>query len=155
MQKQCNLYKKPSPEGEPRTWFSHPKMHLGGPLGPLGTKTLPTQPQDLPKPRFCSFVSLLVWFVIDSWCIFPKNARRCWCSFLCVREWTFNETCKWNEKWTPLQKGTVAGLRAALLDIFPSLGIATTKNWILTFIRYTPRSILGFHENLYFYGQET
>ena len=28
------------------------KVHLGGPLNPLGSKTLPTQPQDPPKPRF-------------------------------------------------------------------------------------------------------
>ena len=76
----------------------------------------PHSPKTLPNQDFCSFVSRLVWFVIDSWCIFPKIARRCWCSFLCFREWTFNETCKWNKQWTPFQKGTVAGLRAALLD---------------------------------------
>ena len=76
----------------------------------------PHSPKTLPNHDFCSFVSLLVWFVIDSWCIFPKIARRCWCSFLCFREWTFNETCKLNKQWTPFQKGTVAGLRAALLD---------------------------------------
>ena len=29
------------------------------------------------------------------------------------------------------------------------------QKWILTFVRYTPRSILGFRENLYFYDQET
>jgi len=76
----------------------------------------PHSPKTLPNHDFCSFVSLLVWFVIDSWCIFPKIARRCWCSFLCFREWTSNETCKSNKQWTPFQKGTVAGLRAALLD---------------------------------------
>ena len=76
----------------------------------------PHIPKTSPNNDCCSFVSLLVWFVIDSWCIFPKIARRCWCSFLCFREWTFNETCKWNKQWTPFQKGTVAGLRAALLD---------------------------------------
>ena len=52
IEKQRKLYQKPFPKGEPRTWFSHPKVHLGGPLGPLGSKTLPTQPQDPPKPRF-------------------------------------------------------------------------------------------------------
>ena len=46
------VQKTTSPKGEPRTSFSHPKVHLGGPLGPLGSKTLPTQPQDPPKPRF-------------------------------------------------------------------------------------------------------
>ena len=29
------------------------------------------------------------------------------------------------------------------------------QKWILTCVRYTPRSILGFRENLYFYDQET
>ena len=82
----------------------------------------PHSPKTLPNHDFCSFVSLLVWFVIDSWCIFQKIARRCWCSFLCFREWTFNETCKLNKQWTPFQKGTVAGLRAALLDSFPMFG---------------------------------
>ena len=43
---------KNHPKGWAPTWFSHTKWHLGGPLGPLGSKTLPTQPQDLPKPRF-------------------------------------------------------------------------------------------------------
>ena len=76
----------------------------------------PHSPKTILKHDFCSFASLLVWFVIDSWCIFPKTARRCWCWFLCFREWTFNETCKLNKQWTPFQKGTVAGLRAALLD---------------------------------------
>ena len=51
-EKLSKLYQKPSPKGEPRTRFSHPKVHLGGPLSPLGSKTLPTQPQDPPKPRF-------------------------------------------------------------------------------------------------------
>ena len=37
-----------------------------------------------------------------------------------------------------------------LFYIFPSLGIATTKNWFFTFCRYTLRSILGFHGNLDF-----
>ena len=74
----------------------------------------PHSPKTLPNHDFCSFVSLLVWFVIDSWCIFPKIARRCWCSFLCFREWTFNETCKFDKQWTPFQKGTVAGFAKRL-----------------------------------------
>ena len=36
---------KASPKGEPRTWFSHPKMHPGGVSGPLGSKTPPHGPK--------------------------------------------------------------------------------------------------------------
>ena len=114
--KRRKLYQKPAPKGEPRTRFSHPKVHLGGPLGSLGSKTLPTQPQDLPKQRFlliCVPSGVFChWFVVH----ISENCSQFWCSFLCFREWTSNETCKWNKQWTPFQKGTVAGLRAALLD---------------------------------------
>ena len=50
------VQKKKSPEGEPRTWFSHPKMHVGGFLGPLGSKTPNTQPQNASKQQFVAYL---------------------------------------------------------------------------------------------------
>ena len=49
---QHTLCQKTSPEGEPRTWFSHPKMHPGGFSGPLGSKTPPHGPKTPPNYDF-------------------------------------------------------------------------------------------------------
>ena len=47
--KQHKLYQQTSPKGEPRTWFSHLKMHPGGFSSPLGSKTPPHGPKTPPN----------------------------------------------------------------------------------------------------------
>ena len=98
-QKATQIVPKISPKGEPRAWFSHPKLHPGGPLGPQISKTPPARPQDASKPRslcICMPSGLICGrYVVH---IF-KNGRSS-CSLVCVRECIFhqnieNEAIKW------------------------------------------------------------
>ena len=101
--KHHELYQKTSPKSEPRTWFSHPKMHPGGFSGPLGSKTPPHGPKTPPNHDFlliCVPSGLICRrFLVH---IFKKKSQ-CSCSLVGVRECIFskkhwnigNETNKW------------------------------------------------------------
>ena len=103
-QKIREIVPEKSPKSEPRTWFSHPKMRQGGPLGPLGSKTPPTWPQDTSKPRLLAHLCA-IWSDLSSvrGAYFQKRKMQTSCSLVCARERIFsttnwnigNETIKW------------------------------------------------------------
>ena len=76
------MYQKTSPKGEPRTWFSHLKMHPGGFSGPLGSKTPPHGPKTPPNYDFlliCVPSGLICRrFLVHN---FKKFTMFLWCAF--------------------------------------------------------------------------